>query len=223
MRRRPRCARSRVTGGMCPRCEGMGTVNDIDLTRLYDDSKSLAEGALTIPGYTADGWMVRIFTESGFLDPNKPIRKYTKKELHDFLHKEPVKVKINGINLTYEGLIPKIQKSFLSKDVDAMQPHIRAFVERAVTFTSCPDCGGTRLNEAARSSKIKGINIADACAMQISDLAEWMRGLERAVRRATAGDATARRSTRSWRSGWATSASTGRPARCRAVRRSARR
>src|SRR5271166_4923730 len=167
-----------VTGGMCPRCEGMGTVNDIDLTRLYDDSKSLAEGALTIPGYTADGWMVRIFTESGFLDPNKPIRKYTKKELHDFLHKEPVKVKINGINLTYEGLIPKIQKSFLSKDVDALQPHIRAFVERAVTFTSCPDCGGTRLNEAARSSKIKGINIADACAMQISDLAEWMRGLD---------------------------------------------
>ena len=167
-----------VTGGMCPRCEGMGTVNDIDLTQLYDDSKSLAEGALTIPGYTADGWMVRIFTESGFLDPNKPIRKYTKKELHDFLHKEPVKVKINGINLTYEGLIPKIQKSFLSKDVDAMQPHIRAFVERAVTFTSCPDCGGTRLNEAARSSKIKGINIADACAMQINDLAEWVRGLD---------------------------------------------
>jgi excinuclease UvrABC ATPase subunit len=167
-----------VTGGMCPRCEGMGTVNDIDLTRLYDDSKSLAEGALTIPGYTADGWMVRIFTESGLLDPNKPIRKYTKKELHDFLHKEPVKVKINGINLTYEGLIPKIQKSFLSKDVDALQSHIRAFVERAVTFTSCPDCGGTRLNEAARSSKIKGINIADACAMQISDLAEWIRGLD---------------------------------------------
>jgi excinuclease UvrABC ATPase subunit len=167
-----------VTGGMCPRCEGMGTVNDIDLTRLYDDSKSLAEGALTIPGYTADGWMVRIFAESGFLDPNKPIRKYTKKELHDLLHKEPVKVKINGINLTYEGLIPKIHKSFLSKDVDALQPHIRAFVERAVTFTSCPDCGGTRLNEAARSSKIKEINIADACAMQISDLAEWMRGLD---------------------------------------------
>ncbi len=167
-----------VTGGMCPRCEGMGTVNDIDLTRLYDDSKSLAEGALTIPGYTADGWMVRIFTESGFLDPNNPIRKYTKKELHDFLHKEPVKVKINAINLTYEGLIPKIQKSFLSKDVDAMQPHIRAFVERAVTFTACPDCGGTRLSGAARSSKIKGINIADVCAMQISDLAEWMRGLD---------------------------------------------
>src|SRR6516165_10196609 len=168
----------RITGGMCPRCEGMGTVNDIDLTRLYDDSKSLAEGALTIPGYTADGWMVRIFTESGFLDPKKPIRKYTKKELHDFLHKEPVKVKINGINLTYEGLIPKIQRSFLSKDVDAMQPHIRAFVERAVTFTACPDCSGTRLSEAARSSKIKGINIADACAMQINDLAGWVRGLE---------------------------------------------
>src|SRR3974390_2045530 len=164
-----------VTGGMCPRCEGMGTVNDIDLTQLYDDTKPLAQGALTITGYTAGGWMVRIFTESGFLDPNKPIRKYTKKELHDFLHKEAVKVKINGINLTYEGLIPKIQKSFLSKDVDALQPHIRAFVERAVTFTSCPDCGGTRLNEAARSSKIKGINIADACAMQINDLAEWVR------------------------------------------------
>jgi excinuclease UvrABC ATPase subunit len=167
-----------VTGGMCPRCEGMGTVNDIDLTQLYDDSKSLTEGALTIPGYTADGWMVRIFTESGLLDANKPIRKYTKKELHDFLHKEPVKVKINGINLTYEGLIPKIQKSFLSKDVDAMQPHIRAFVERAVTFTTCPECGGTRLNEAARSSKIKKVNIAEACAMQISDLAEWVRSLD---------------------------------------------
>src|SRR5262245_1022554 len=167
-----------ITGGMCPRCEGMGTVNDIDLTQLYDDSKSLAEGALAIPGYTADGWMVRIFTESGFLDADKPIRKYTKKELHDFLHKEPVKVKINGINLTYEGLIPKIQKSFLSKDVDVLQPHIRAFVERAVTFTACPACGGTRLNEAARSSKIKGINIADACAMQINDLAEWVRGLD---------------------------------------------
>ena len=121
---------------------------------------------------------MRIFAASGFLDPDKPIRKYTKKELHDFLYKEPMKVKINGINLTYEGLIPKIQKSFLSKDVDAMQPHIRAFVERAVTFTTCPDCGGTRLNEAARSSKIKGINIADACAMQISDLAEWVRGLD---------------------------------------------
>ena len=167
-----------VTGGMCPRCEGMGSVNDIDLSQLYDDSKSLNEGALTIPGYTADGWYVRIFTASGFLDPDKPIRKYTKKERHDFLYKEPTKVKVDGANLTYEGLIPRIQKSFLSKDVDAMQPHIRAFVERAVTFTTCPDCGGTRLNEAARSSKIKGINIADACAMQINDLAEWVRGLD---------------------------------------------
>jgi excinuclease UvrABC ATPase subunit len=165
-------------GGMCPRCEGMGTVSDIDLTQLYDESKSLAEGAITIPGYKADGWSVRIFTESGFLDPDKPIRRYTKKELHDFLHKEPTKVKITGINLTYEGLIPQIHKSFLSKDVDALQPHIRAFVERAVTFTACPDCGGTRLSEAARSSKIKGINIADTCAMQISDLAEWIRGLD---------------------------------------------
>jgi excinuclease UvrABC ATPase subunit len=166
------------TGGMCPRCEGMGSVTDIDLTQLFDDSKSLAEGAITIPGYKVDGWWtVGIFTESGFLDPNKPIRKYTKKELHDFLYKEPVKVKVNGVNLTYEGLVPKVQKSFLSKDPDALQPHIRAFVDRAVTFTACPECGGTRLSEAARSSRIGGINIADACAMQISDLAEWVRGL----------------------------------------------
>ncbi|MBH0128925.1 excinuclease ABC subunit UvrA [Salinibacterium sp. NK8237] len=166
-----------ITGGMCPTCEGRGTVNDIDLTQLYDDSKSLAEGALTIPNYTADGWMVRIFTESGFLDPNKPIKKYTKTELHDFLYKEPIKVKMQSINMTYEGLIPKIQKSMLSKDREAMQPHIRAFVDRAVTFTACADCGGTRLNEGARASKIAGINIADACGMQISDLAEWVRGL----------------------------------------------
>jgi len=165
-------------GGMCPRCEGMGSVSDIDLTQLYDESKSLAEGAITVPGYKADGWSVRLFTESGFLDPNKPIRKYTKKELHDFLDREPVKVKVTGINLTYEGLIPQIQKSFLSKDIDALQPHIRAFVERAVTFTACPECSGTRLNEAARSSKVKRINIADACAMQISDLAEWVQGLD---------------------------------------------
>jgi excinuclease UvrABC ATPase subunit len=165
-------------GGMCPRCEGMGSVSDIDLAQLYDESKSLAEGALTIPGYKADGWEVRIFSESGFLDPNKPIRDYTDTELHDFLRREPTKVKFNNINLTYEGLIPKIQKSFLSKDVDAMQPHIRAFVERAVTFTACPECGGTRLNEAARSSKINGINIAEACAMQINDLVEWVRGLD---------------------------------------------
>ncbi|MBM0239282.1 excinuclease ABC subunit UvrA [Micromonospora sp. ATA32] len=164
-------------GGMCPRCEGMGSVTDFDLSQLYDDSKSLAEGALTIPGYSMDGWYGRIFSGCGFFDPDKPIRKYTKKELHDLLYKEPTKIKVDGINLTYEGVIPKIQKSFLSKDVDAMQPHIRAFVERAVTFTTCPECGGTRLNEAARTSKIKGINIADACAMQISDLAEWVGGL----------------------------------------------
>ena len=175
-RARPRSAFT-VTGGMCPRCEGMGSVTDIDLSQLYDDSKSLNEGALTIPGYTADGWYVRIFAAAG-LDPDKPIRKYTKKERHDFLYKEPTKVKVENMNLTYEGLVPRIQKSFLSKDVDAMQPHIRAFVERAVTFTTCPECGGTRLNEAARSSKIKGINIADACAMQINDLAEWVRGLD---------------------------------------------
>ncbi|MDQ1529300.1 MAG: hypothetical protein QOH77_1090 [Actinomycetota bacterium] len=167
-----------ITGGMCPRCEGMGTVNDIDLTQLYDNSKSLAEGAMTIPGYTADGWGVRIFTGSGFLDPDKPIRDYTKKELDDFLYHEPTKVKVGDINLTYEGLVPKIQKAFLSKDREAMQPHIRAFVDRAVTFTTCPECGGTRLSEAARSSKILGLNIAEACAMQISDLAEWVRGLD---------------------------------------------
>ena len=164
-------------GGMCPRCEGMGSVSDIDLSQLYDDRKSLNEGALTIPGYTADGWQVRIFAAAG-LDPDKPIRKYTKKEREDFLYSKPRKVKFQNINLTYEGLVPRIQKSFLSKDVDAMQAHIRAFVERAVTFTTCPECGGTRLNEAARSSRIKKINIAEACAMQISDLAEWMRDLK---------------------------------------------
>jgi len=168
----------KVLGGMCPRCEGMGTINDIDLTQLFDDSKSLAEGALTIPGYTADGWYVRIFTESGFFDPSKPIRDFSQRERDNFLYKEPTKVKIESIKMTYEGLVPKIQKSMLSKDVDAMQPHIRAFVERAVTFTECPDCGGTRLAEPARSSKINGVNIADACAMQISDLAEWVRGLD---------------------------------------------
>src|SRR5262244_2261387 len=155
------------TGGMCPRCEGRGSVTDFDLSQLYDDSKSLNEGALTIPGYSVDGWYGRIFTGCGFLDPDKPIRKYTKKELHDLLRKEPTKIKVEGINLTYEGLIPKIQKSMLSKDVDSLQPHIRAFVERAVTFTTCPDCEGTRLSKAARSSTIKGISIADACAMQI--------------------------------------------------------
>ncbi|MGH7467446.1 MAG: ATP-binding cassette domain-containing protein [Longimicrobiales bacterium] len=167
-----------VLGGMCPRCEGMGSVNDFDLSALYDDRKSLNEGALTIPGYSMEGWYGRIYRGCGFFDPDKPIRKYTRKELHDLLYKEPSKIKVEGINLTYAGLIPSIQKSYLSKDVDAMQPHIRAFVERAVTFTTCPDCGGTRLNEAARSSKIKKINIADACAMQINDLAEWVRGLD---------------------------------------------
>jgi excinuclease UvrABC ATPase subunit len=167
-----------VTGGMCPRCEGMGKVNDIDLTQLFDDSKSLHEGALTIPGYTADGWGVRIFSGSGFLDPDKAIRDYSKKELDDFLYRAPIKVKVGDINMTYEGLIPKVQKAFLSKDREAMQPHIRAFVDRAVTFTICPDCAGTRLNEGARSSRIAGLNIAEACAMQISDLADWLRGLD---------------------------------------------
>ena len=165
------------TGGMCPRCEGMGSVSDIDLAQLYDDSKSLNEGALTIPGYQAGGWNYRLYAASGFYDPDKPIGKFTKKELQDFLHREPTRMKIAGINMTYEGLIPRIQKSMLSKDKEAMQPHIRAFVDRAVTFATCPDCGGTRLAEAARSSKIKKINIADVCAMQISDLAAWVREL----------------------------------------------
>jgi excinuclease UvrABC ATPase subunit len=165
-------------GGMCARCEGMGSVNDFDLTALYDDSKSLNEGALTIPGYSMDGWYGRIYRGSGFFDPDKPIRKYTKRELHDLLYKDPTKITVDGINLTYEGLIPKIQKSMLSKDVDAMQPHIRAFVERAITFTTCPDCGGTRLSKEALSSKIKSKSIADLCAMQISDLAEWTRALD---------------------------------------------
>ena len=166
------------TGGMCPRCEGHGSVTDFDLSQLYDDSKSLNEGALAIPGYSVDGWYGRIFTGCGFLDPDKPIRKYTKTELNDLLHKEPTRIKVNGVNLTYEGLIPRIQKSFLSKDLESLQPHVRAFVDRAVTFTTCPECGGTRLSEAARSSRIAGLNIADACAMQISDLAEWTRGLD---------------------------------------------
>ena len=165
-----------ITGGMCPRCEGRGTVSDIDLTQLFDDSKSLAEGAITIPGY-AGGWNYRLYSASGFYDPDKPIRKFTKKEMHDFLYREPTRMKIAGINMTYEGLIPRVQRSMLDKDQETLQPHIRAFVERAVTFTACPECGGTRLSEAARSSRIKGINIAEACAMQISDLAGWIDGL----------------------------------------------
>ena len=169
---------SRV-GGMCPRCEGRGTIPDLDLTQYYDDSKSLAEGAITIPGYKTDGWWtVGIFTESGFLDPNKPIRDYSPQELQNFLYKEPVKVKIRDINLTYEGLVLKVQKSILSRDIDSLQPAMRAFVERAVTFEACPDCGGTRLAEGARTSRIQGVNIADACAMQISDLAQWVRGID---------------------------------------------
>ncbi|MFF6951222.1 ATP-binding cassette domain-containing protein [Streptomyces iakyrus] len=166
------------TGGMCTHCEGRGTVSDIDLTQLYDDSKSLSEDPFTIPTYTGGGWVVRVIAESGFFDKDKPIRNYTKKERHDFLYREPVKVKINGVNLTYEGLIPKIQKTFLSKDRESMQPHIRAFVDRAVTFTRCPECEGTRLSELARSSKIGKVSIADACAMEIRDLAEWVRGLD---------------------------------------------
>jgi excinuclease UvrABC ATPase subunit len=166
------------TGGMCPRCEGLGTVSDFDLAELYDDTKSLNEGALTVPGYSMDGWYGRIYRGCGYFDPDKPIKKFTKKELNDLLYREPTKISVEGINLTYSGLIPQIQKSYLSKDVDSMQPHIRAFVERVITFTTCPDCDGSRLNEAARSSKIGGVSIADACAMQISDLADWVRGLD---------------------------------------------
>jgi excinuclease UvrABC ATPase subunit len=167
-----------VTGGMCPRCEGIGSVTDLDLAQLYDESKSLSEGAITVPGYTGGGWNSRLYSASGFFDPDKPIRRYTKKELHDFLHHEPTRMKIAGINMTYEGLIPRIQKSMLSKDKEAMQPHVRAFVDRAVTFTTCPDCGGTRLSDGARSSKIDGMHIGEACAMQISDLVGWVAGLD---------------------------------------------
>ncbi|MEW2249598.1 excinuclease ABC subunit UvrA [Streptomyces sp. NPDC006975] len=167
-----------ITGGMCPRCEGRGSVTDMDLTQLFDDSKSLNEGALTVPGYKSGGWNHRLYTESGLYDPDKPIRKFTKRELQDFLYREPTRMKIAGINMTYEGLVPRIQKSMLAKDKEAMQPHIREFVERAVTFTVCPECEGTRLNEGARSSKIKGLSIADVCAMQISDLAAWVRDLD---------------------------------------------
>ncbi len=163
---------------MCPRCEGVGSVTDFDLTQLYDDAKSLNNGPFTIPGFSMDGWFGRIFKGSGYFDPDKPIAAYTKRELADLLYREPTKIKVDGINLTYEGLIPKISKSMLSKDVDGLQPHMRAFVERAVTFTTCPDCDGTRLSAEARSSKIAKISIADACAMQISDLAAWARGLD---------------------------------------------
>jgi excinuclease UvrABC ATPase subunit len=166
-----------ITGGMCPRCEGRGTVSELDLAELFDETKSLAEGAITIPGYTGGGWNSRLYAESGFYDPNKPVGKFTKKEMHDFLYREPTRMKIAGINMTYEGLILRIQRSMLDKDREGLQPHLRAFVDRAVTFTACPECGGTRLSEAARSSRIGGINIADACSMQVSDLAEWIRGL----------------------------------------------
>ncbi len=164
-------------GGMCPRCEGMGSLNDFDLTALYDESKSLNEGGLMVPGYSMDGWYGRLFQGIG-LDLDKPIGRFTKKEMHDLLYKEPTKIKVEGINLTYEGVIPKVQKSMLSKDVDALQPHVRRFVERAVTFTTCPECGGTRLTREALASKIRGKNIADLCAMQISDLADWIRELD---------------------------------------------
>ncbi|MUN55386.1 ATP-binding cassette domain-containing protein [Kocuria koreensis] len=167
-----------VTGGMCPRCEGMGSVTDVDLEELYDEDKSLAEGAIKVPGYTGGGWNVRLFSGSGFVDADKPIKEFTQREMHDFLYKEPVRIKVEGINMTYEGLIPRIQKSMLSKDKESMQTHVRAFVDRAVTYVACPDCGGTRLTQGALSSTIEGKNIADLCSMQISDLADWVRNLE---------------------------------------------
>lgn len=167
-----------MLGGMCPRCEGLGRVNDIDLTQLFDESKSLLEGAITVPNYTADGWLVKIFVASGFVPGDVPIRDFTDEQRHDFLYRDLTKVKVESMNMTYEGLVPKIQKSILSKDKESMQPHIRAFVDRAVTFQPCPDCDGTRLAEQARSSKVAGLSIADACRMQISDLVEWVRGID---------------------------------------------
>ena len=209
---------------MCPRCEGRGSVNDFDLTALYDDDKSLNEGALTIPGYSMEGWYGRIFRGCGFFDPDKPIKKFNKRELHDLLYKEPTKIKVEGINLTYSGLIPQIQKSMLSKDVEAMQPHIRAFVERAVVFTTCPDCDGTRLSEEARVVEDRRVSASPTSPRCRSrDLAEWVERPRRAVGRAAADGAAARRSTRSWTSGSATCRSTGRRARSRAASPSARR
>ena len=165
-------------GGMCPRCEGRGAVSDIDLAQVVDESKSLDDGAIMVPGYTADGWMVKQFAGSGFYPSDKPIASFTEKQRQLFLYGEVTKVKINGINITYEGLIPKITKSMLSKDLDALQPHIRRFVEQVATFATCPECDGTRLTEGARSSKIAGVSIADACRMQVTDLAAWVRGLD---------------------------------------------
>jgi excinuclease UvrABC ATPase subunit len=163
-------------GGMCPRCEGMGNVSDIDLTALYDETKSLSDGALLVPGYSMDGWYGRLFQGVG-LPMDKPIAQFTKKQLDTMLYADPTKVNVEGVNLTYEGIIPKLQKSMLSKDPEAMQPHVRRFVERAVTFQTCPDCNGARLTKEALSSKVNGKNIAELCEMQITDLAEWIRGL----------------------------------------------
>lgn len=167
-----------IVGGACPRCEGRGSVSDFDLTALFDESKSIVEGALTIPNYSVDGWYGRIFANSGFFPGDKPISSFTKPQRDALLYKEATRIKVDGVNVTFEGLIPRIQKSFLAKDREAMQPHIRAFVDRAIVFRTCPDCDGTRLSELARSSKIRGISIADACAMQISDLADWVSGLD---------------------------------------------
>lgn len=167
-----------ITGGMCPRCEGLGNASDIDLTAIIDDSKSVSAGAILVPGYSMDGWYGRIYKGCGFFDPDKPVSKFTKRELDALLYKEGTKIKVEGINITYEGVLTKIQKSMLSRDIDSLQPHIRAFVQRAVTFSTCPDCDGTRLAPEARSSKIKGIHLGEACRMQISDLAEWIRALD---------------------------------------------
>ncbi len=162
-------------GGMCPRCEGLGQINDVDLTQFYDETKSLSQGAILVPGYSADGWYGRIF--AAVVPADKPISQFTDRQLHEFLYGEARRIKAEGVNVTYEGLIPKVRKAILSKDIESLQPHVRAFVERAATFTTCPDCAGTRLNEAARSSTIEGLSIADACALQVSDLAIWLRGV----------------------------------------------
>ena len=187
-------------------------MSDFDLSALYNAELSLNEGALTIPGYTMDGWYGRIYRGSGFFDPDKPIKEFTKRELHDLLYKEPTKIKVDGINLTYEGLIPKIQKSMLSKDVEALQPHIRAFVERAITFTTCPDCEGTRLTAEARSSKPRAsTSPMPARCRSATSSSGCTISTSRPLPRSSPVSSTS--STPSWRSGWVTSPWTGRRAR----------
>ncbi|EEH64418.1 putative excinuclease ABC, A subunit [Gleimia coleocanis DSM 15436] len=166
-----------VNGGMCADCEGLGVVNDIDLTKVFNVELSLNDGAITVPGYTADGWAVRLYSASGFFPADQPIKTFTAEQLQTFLYGEPVKVKIESINMTYEGLIPKLQKSMFSKDIEGLQPHIRKFVETAVTFAPCPACEGTRLNPAARAVTVAGLNIAQAHVLEITDLLAWVQQL----------------------------------------------